>query len=182
MRRKTLKLIKNDPWLEPFTQAIEGRHNDALQKLEHLTNGSGKLKDFAKAHLYYGLHRTAEGGWVLREWAPNATDIYVVGDFNHWRECAPYRMRQVGNGNWELQLPDHGMHHGELYKFIVHWRGGQGERIPAYATRVVQDPTTHIFAAQVWSPEQTYQWRTRRFKPRRDPVIYTDDFRNIHYS
>jgi len=80
-------------------------------------------------------------------------------------------MRQVGNGNWELQLPDHGMHHGELYKFIVHWRGGQGERIPAYATRVVQDPTTHIFAAQVWSPEQTYQWRTRRFKPRRDPLL-----------
>ena len=31
--------------------------------------------------------------------------------------------------------------------------------------------TTHIFAAQVWSPEQTYQWRTRRFKPRRDPLL-----------
>ncbi len=171
MRHKTLKLIKNDPWLEPFSQAIEGRHNDTQQKLEHLTGGTGHLKDFAKAHLYYGLHRTESGDWVLREWAPNATDIYVVGDFNSWRECAPYRMRQVGNGNWELQLPERGMRHGELFKLVVHWPGGQGERIPAYATRVVQDPQTHIFSAQVWAPEQPYHWRVKRFKPRRDPLL-----------
>ncbi len=170
MRHKTLKLIKNDPWLEPFAQAIEGRHNDALRKLDQLTGGTGQLKDFACAHQYYGLHRSNDG-WVLREWAPNATDIYVVGDFNGWHECAPYRMRQVGNGNWELLLPDHGMHHGELYKLIVHWQGGQGERIPAYATRVVQDPMTHIFSAQVWAPEQPYRWRVRRFKARRDPLL-----------
>ena len=171
MKHKTLRLIKNDPWLEPFAQAIEGRHNDAMQKLEHLTGGTNKLKDFAQAHLYYGLHRTSNGDWVLREWAPNATDIYVVGDFNSWHECAPYRMHAVGNGNWELKLPSRGMKHGELYKLIVHWPGGQGERIPAYATRVVQDPQTHIFSAQVWSPEQPYQWRVKRFKPRRDPLL-----------
>ena len=171
MKRKTLKLIKNDPWLEPFTQAIEGRHNDVLVKLDHLTGGSGKLKDFAKAYLYYGLHRLKNGDWVLREWAPNATEIYVVGDFNDWRECAPYRMRQVGSGNWELQLPARGMKHGELFKLIVHWPGGQGERIPAYATRVVQDARTHIFSAQVWAPEEPYQWRVKRFKPRRDPLL-----------
>ena len=171
MKRKTLKLIKNDPWLEPFTQAIEGRHNDALVKLGHLTGGSGKLKDFAKAHLYYGLHHLSNGDWVLREWAPNATEIYVVGDFNDWRECAPYRMRKVGSGNWELQLPARGMKHGELFKLIVHWPGGQGERIPAYATRVVQDARTHIFSAQVWAPEEPYHWRVKRFKPRRDPLL-----------
>ena len=171
MKRKTLKLIKNDPWLEPFTQAIEGRHNDALQKLVHLTGGSGKLCDFAKAYMYYGLHRLDNGDWVLREWAPNATDIYVVGDFNNWRECAPYRMRQVGSGNWELQLPARGMTHGQLFKLIVHWPGGQGERIPAYATRVVQDARTHIFSAQVWAPQEPYVWRVKRFKPRRDPLL-----------
>ena len=36
---------------------------------------------------------------------------------------------------------------------MVSWDGGQGERIPAYATRVVQDEQTKVFSAQVWSPE-----------------------------
>ena len=30
---KTLKLIKNDPWLAPYKQAIEGRHNRAVEKI-----------------------------------------------------------------------------------------------------------------------------------------------------
>lgn len=171
MRRKTLRLIKDDPWLKPFEQAIEGRHNDAARKLQYLTGGTMRVRDFANAHIYYGLHRTDDNDWVLREWAPNATDIYVVGDFNGWHECAPYRMCPIGNGNWELRLPSHGMKHGEQYKLIIHWNGGQGERIPAYATRVVQDARTHIFAAQVWAPEQPYKWRVKKFKPRRDPLL-----------
>ena len=34
---KTLKLIKNDPWLAPYKQAIEGRHNRAVEKISELT-------------------------------------------------------------------------------------------------------------------------------------------------
>lgn len=34
--------------------------------------------------------------------------------------------------------------HGDLYKLVVYWEGGQGERIPAWATRVVQDENTKI--------------------------------------
>ncbi|MBR1881632.1 MAG: alpha amylase C-terminal domain-containing protein [Muribaculaceae bacterium] len=171
MRRKKLKLIKDDPWLEPFEPAITRRHIEAQKKLEELTGGTGKLTHFANAHIYYGLHRTDDGGWVLREWAPNATQIYVVGDFNGWKECAPYRMRHTDNGNWELSLPARGLKHGDLFKLRVHWSGGEGERIPAYATRVVQDPTTHVFSAQVWAPEEPYQFRVKRFKPRRDPLL-----------
>ena len=32
MKKKTLNIIKNDPWLEPYAPAIIGRHNDAVNK------------------------------------------------------------------------------------------------------------------------------------------------------
>ena len=148
-------LVKNDPWLEPFEDAIRGRHEHALYKLNELTNnGRQTLSDFATGYLYFGLHRT-EKGWVLREWAPNATDIYVVGDFNDWREDEKYRMKRLKNsGNWEIKLPARAMKHGDLFKLKVHWQGGEGERIPAWAQRVVQDDRTKIFSAQVWAPEK----------------------------
>ena len=44
---KTLKLIKNDPWLAPYKQAIEGRHNRAVEKIPQQTGGTGNLSDFA---------------------------------------------------------------------------------------------------------------------------------------
>ena len=168
--RPMLALVKDDPWLEPYTAAIEGRHDDALRKIDELTAGSGNLDEFANAYNYYGLHHDAEG-WVLREWAPNATDIYVVGDFNSWGECAPYRMRRGDNGNWELRLPERAMKHGDLFKLRVHWDGGEGERIPAYATRVVQDDNTKIFSAQVWNPEETYTFKVDDFVPNTAPLL-----------
>ena len=171
MRKKTLRLIKDDPWLAPFEQAITGRHNDALQKIDQLTHGTGRLTDFANAHVYYGLHHTARGGWVFREWAPNATAIFLVGDFNDWRECAPYQLHPAGDGNWEIELPAKALKHGDLFKLHIHWEGGMGERIPAYATRVVQDEQTKVFSAQVWDPEQPYQFRKKRFTPKTDPLL-----------
>ena len=75
-------LVRNDSWLEPFEGAIRGRHDHALWKIGQLTqNGKKKLSDFASGHLYFGLHKLPKG-WVFREWAPNATDIYLIGDFN----------------------------------------------------------------------------------------------------
>ena len=80
---EVLKIIKNDPWLEPYADAINGRHQHAIEKEKELT-GKKTLSDFATGHLYYGLHRT-DKGWVFREWAPNATAIYLIGDFNDWK-------------------------------------------------------------------------------------------------
>lgn len=64
-----------------------------------------------------------------------------------------YSLKRKANGNWEIKLPADAMKHGDLYKLMVHWDGGCGERIPAWANRVVQDEQTKIFSAQVWSPE-----------------------------
>ena len=166
-----LKIIRNDIALSEFADAINGRHDEAVRKMAELTGGTNNLSEFASGYLYFGLHKT-EDGWVLREWAPNAIDIFVVGDFNGWKESARYAMRRIrGTGNWELKIKNKSFRHGSLFKLIVHWEGGQGERIPAWATRVVQDPETHIFSAQVWDPEEAYQWKVEKFRPTTNPLL-----------
>lgn len=168
-----LKLLKNDEWLQPFAPAIEGRHQNVLNKLAELTqNGKQKLSDFATGYLYYGLH-LQDKKWVIREWAPNATAIYVIGDFNGWKEEKAYAMKRIAKtpGDWELKIPAKYMKHGDLFKLSIHWDGGQGERIPAWANRVVQDEQTKIFSAQVWAPAQSYQWKVQKFKPNTSPLL-----------
>ena len=169
---KHIGLVAHDGYLEPYEGAITGRHDHAVWKLNQLTrNGKITLKDFASGYDYYGLHRTARG-WVFREWAPTATDIYLVGDFNDWQETEKYRAKRVaGTGNWELKLPSKAMKHGDLYKMHVHWNGGEGERIPAWAQRVVQDDNTKIFSAQVWAPAEPYVWKKKTFKPNVNPLL-----------
>ena len=164
-----LNIIKNDPWLEPFANAIEGRHYDAIRKEKELTVKARSLNNFANAHKYFGLHRT-EKGWVFREWAPNANAISLIGDFNGWKESASYALHPLNNGVWEIELGPDAMKHGQLYKMLVHWAGGSGERIPAYANRVIQDEKTHIFSAQVWDPKP-YQWKVEEFTPDVRPLL-----------
>ena len=171
--KSKLRLIKNDPWLEPFSAAIEGRHEDALRKEAELTSASASLSEFANAHNYFGLHRLDDGRWVFREWAPNATAITLIGDFSGWKPMAKYRLKRLKNSNgvWQGTFPADAISHGQYYKMLVQWPGGRGERIPAYATRVVQAGDTPIFSAQVWAPATPYKWRKKTFKPNTDPLL-----------
>jgi 1,4-alpha-glucan branching enzyme len=97
-----LPIIKNDPWLEPHADAINGRHQDAIRKEAELTSACKDLVEFANAHQYFGMHRTADNGWVFREWAPNATAITLVGDFSQWQKLPKYQLKRLDNGVWEL--------------------------------------------------------------------------------
>ena len=168
-----LKIIKHDPWLEPFKGAIEGRHNDVINKERELTQACGSLTEFANAHEYFGLHRTQRGGWVFREWAPGATAITLVGDFSNWKPMKKFELRRLpgSDGVWETRLRPSDIHHGQHYKMIVEWPGGSGERIPAYARRVVQDENTKLFSAQVWAPEHPYEWKIEKFEPDTRPLM-----------
>ena len=169
-RPRQLKIVKNDEWLSPYEQAIQGRHDHALYKMNELA-GKGTLSDFADGYLYFGLHRTPRQ-WVLREWAPNATEIYLIGTFNDWEELPEFAFKRIeGTGNWELKLSSKVLKHLDLYKLSIHWNGGQGERVPAWAQRVVQDEDTKIFSAQVWSPEKAYEWKKVNFRPKRGPLF-----------
>ena len=135
-----MKIINMDPWLKPYSIAIEGRHFHAIDKEKELTEGGSiTLKQYASGYEYYGLHRLSDG-WIFREWAPNATSIFLVGDFSDWKEQDQYKLNPIGNnGDWEVILPLSAVCHGQHYKIRVYWKGGNGDRIPAYCNRIVQE-------------------------------------------
>lgn len=168
---KKKMLYDSDPYLMPFKEAIDARHSNILKVRDSIAV-NGSLSDGVNNHLYYGLHHTEDGGWVFREWAPNATKVYLTGDFNNWKRTAGYALQPVGGGNWEIRLPAMFLHHCDLYKLFIEWPGGGAERLPAYVTRAVQDPVTKSFCAQVWDPAQPYQWKSRRPGKRPNPLIY----------
>ena len=164
------KIYDMDPWLGPWKKAIDARHEAILATKTKLA-GDRPLSEAVNNHLYYGLHRDGQD-WVIREWAPNASRIYLIGDCNNWKRCDAYAFKPVGQGNWELRIPGLFLHHGELYKLWIEWQGGGGERLPAYLTRAVQDPETKVFAAQVWEPAKPYIWEHKAPGKIDTPFIY----------
>ena len=169
MKKKVKMIYDTDPYLQPYKEAIDARHA-RIQAAHDRIAGTGRLTDALNNHLYYGLHPERRE-WVLREWAPNANRIYLIGEFNNWKRIGTYEMKPVGGGSWELRLPEMFLRHGELYKLFIEWPGGGGERLPAYCTRAVQDPDTKVFCAQVWDPAP-YRWKNDRPKAVGHPLIY----------
>ena len=159
--------LLDDPYLKPFEEAIRGRSAHAYARAKELA-GEQKLSDWASAHEYYGLHKTKKG-WVFREWAPNATSMWLVGDFSRWQRDPRFEcMRIPGSDVWQCEVESSLIKHGDNYRLDIRWEGGRGERIPAYARYVKQDPKTNLFCAQVYEPKKKYAWKNA--SPKRPPT------------
>ncbi|MBW1840409.1 MAG: alpha amylase C-terminal domain-containing protein [Deltaproteobacteria bacterium] len=157
-------LLNSDPFLNPYESVLQRRMARIEKTEKRLTQGKIRLAEFASGHEYFGLH-FRDGEWIFREWAPNAIGIYLVGDMSDWLEKQRFAMERInGEGVWEIRLPPDSLGHGDLFKLRLYWQGGAGDRIPVYARRVVQDPETLIFNAQVWRPDTPYAWKHPRFQ------------------
>ncbi|MGE5256320.1 MAG: alpha amylase C-terminal domain-containing protein [Hyphomicrobiales bacterium] len=167
------RVIRRDPLLEPYADSIRRRLANIDVTEKRLTEGRRPLADFAAGHEYFGLH-FKENRWILREWAPNATHIFLIGDATGWKEEAPFALKRKDTECvWELRLPPQALRHGQLYRLKMHWQGGQGDRVPAWTRRVVQDPDTLIFNAQVWQPDTAFRWKHPNFRRKAAaPLIY----------
>ena len=98
-------IYDTDPYLRPFKEAIDARHKRILDAAEKITgHGVEGLDSCVNNHLYYGLHKCSDGSWVIREWAPNASRIYLIGESNNWRRTSAYEFKPAGKDNWELKL------------------------------------------------------------------------------
>ncbi len=154
---KMPKIVQDDPWLEPYTTVIESRIKAVSQTIKKLTQNKKSLTEFASGHHYYGLHKT-KSNWVFREWAPNAREIFLIGDFNNWEERSAYKLSRIEHGDWEVVLPAKSIKKGDKYKLLIRWGDGKGERLPSYANRCVQDENTKLFDAIAW-PFEKFEWK-----------------------
>ncbi|MGL4346692.1 MAG: alpha amylase C-terminal domain-containing protein [Chitinophagaceae bacterium] len=165
--------IFKDILLKPFSKVIEFRYNYCQKEYNRLTQYQKiSLSEVANNHLFFGLHQTNGSSWIAREYAPNAQQIYLLTDSNHWQQNEQFAFHRKEH-YWELLLPKELLKHRDCYKLLIIWDGGYGLRIPAYARRVVQDEHTKLFAAQVWNPKESYHWKS---KPpqyiNKNPLIY----------
>jgi 1,4-alpha-glucan branching enzyme len=99
-------------------------------------------------------------------WAPNATRVSVVGDFNSWdRRRHPMRLRHSA-GIWELFIPR--VAAGSRYKYDI--RGPGGAEVPWKADPVARQTEVPPSTASVvpfpdqhhWHDQQWMQERVRR--------------------
>ena len=162
-------LVQIDPWLAPHTDAIRARIARVHNTIAALEPTGGLLGDISNGHNYYGFTRGMshnESGVWYREWANAAQSLRLIGDFNRWNRDA-HPLAKNAYGVWEIFLPDavygDSVAHGAKVK--VHVIGADGvrrDRVPAYARRVIADPKTGDFSAQIWLPETVtgaYVWK-----------------------
>ena len=142
------RILELNPQLNEFAGDIDLRMSCYENTKKRLLPGGLTLKDFANAHDYYGIHHV-DGGWVYREWAPNAYQLYLEGEFNGWNQTS-HPLTKLDNGNWEIILEGKdALWEGCKVKTVVDANMTRTEHIPIYARRVVQDKETITWCAEV---------------------------------
>ncbi len=87
-------------------------------------------------------------GTYFAVWAPNATALFVVGNFNDWnKEAHALKVRQDSSGIWEGFIPN--IHQGEIYKYHIH--GYQGMLLDK------SDPFAHYWELRPLTASITWQ-------------------------
>ena len=166
-----MKIFEIDPYLIPYEKDINLRMNNYKNKKQELVGKKGNLIDFANGHHFFGFHRT-DTGWVYREWAPAAEAMFLTGDFNDWGTYS-CPMNRLENGVFEVHLEGKNalVPRQKVQAIVIH-NGQTLRRIPSYATRVVQDPDSYLWCAEIEDTFETYPWTDNDFVPDKTPFIY----------
>jgi len=165
------RLLELNPQLQCFAGDIDLRMFLYQTTKDRLLAPGQILSDFACAYDYFGFHHV-DGGWVYREWAPSAYQLYLEGDFNDWNPHS-HPMKSIGNGNWEIFLPgDDALWEGCKVKTVVDANMARTEHIPLYARRVVQDKKTLTFSCEITDDRKVFPWTDQDFVGSDELYIY----------
>ncbi len=171
-------LMKNDSWLAPFAQQLRQRFEYLQRARAKIDSAGGLLGSISQGHHYFGFNRGefhGKPGVWYREWAPNALQLRLIGDFNGWNRYGHPMVRDEF-GVWGLFLPDEkfatSLVHGSQVKVHVITEEGAMDRIPAYIRRVVQDNQTRNFTGVYWNPPEPFAFKNTLPKLNRGLRIY----------
>ena len=98
----SFKIFEYDPSLLPYDADIELRMDNYAKKKSELCGEGDSLLPLSCAHEYFGFHKVA-GGWVYREWAPAADNVYITGDFCYW-DMTAHKLTRLDGGVFEIFL------------------------------------------------------------------------------
>ena len=94
------EILDIDPYLSDYENDINLRMERLEEQKKNFLAGGKSLKEFANAHNYYGFHKV-DGGWIYREWAPNADGLFLIGDFNNWDKHS-HPLTKINGQDWEI--------------------------------------------------------------------------------
>ena len=155
------RIFELNPQLADYQSDIDLRMRLYWETKNRILPQGSSLCDFANAHHYFGIHHTHEG-WVYREWAPNAHQLYLTGEFNNWKQTE-FPMHRLNNGIWELKLDENQLWDGCKIKTVVDANLTRTEHIPIYARRVVQDPGSITWVCEVIDERKSFPWTDQDF-------------------
>ncbi|KAJ5782292.1 hypothetical protein N7457_004066 [Penicillium paradoxum] len=97
-------VIQLDPWLEPHREVLKHRYQVVETWAKTINESEGGLDKFSKGYETFGLHAQPNGEITYREWAPNAVEASLVGEFNNW-DANANPMTKNDFGVWDVTVP-----------------------------------------------------------------------------
>lgn len=162
MEMTEFQIFKDNEWLEEYKKPIIQRHKNFEKALEKINKIYGSIDKFTESYKYYGLHHR-DNAIYYKEWAPNATAIYLAGDFNDWNVVDPEtKCDRDMFGCFSLCLPDSEdgtpkiPHNSKVRCFLELEDGTRLSRVPAWINYTYQNPKTYNFDGVFWNPPQPF--------------------------
>jgi 1,4-alpha-glucan branching enzyme len=119
------------------------------------------------AYEYFGSHPLSvldKDGYYFAVWAPNATQVSVVGNFNNWQNNShSLYVRQDNSGIWEGFIP--GFKKGEVYKYhIIGYKGVEVDKGDPFANFWEKRPDTASISWDIAYAWDDAAWMQQRIK------------------
>eukprot|EP01132_Coremiostelium_polycephalum_P001427 gene1427-1801_t len=170
------KIISDDPWLEPYANAIRGRHSHFKYLLSQFDEKEGGILKFSQGYNFFGFNLTPQNDLTYREWLPSAQAVFLVGEFNDWNKTS-HPLERDEYGRWHIFLPNvNGQcqipHKSKLKIYVKLANGNWDYRIPAWIKRVEQTEKNPVFDGVFWNPPQSYSFKHKAPKRPDNLKIY----------
>ncbi|MBT8082494.1 MAG: 1,4-alpha-glucan branching protein GlgB [Gammaproteobacteria bacterium] len=159
-------------WADGNIQEVEDpyRFPSTLGEIDLYLLGEGSDRYVYRKLGAHPVTHLGVDGTRFAVWAPNASRVSVVGDFNSWDGRRHVMRLHPGNGIWEIFIP--GVANGALYKYEI--LDAKGDLLPLKADPfgTLHEPppgnSSVVFAS-------TYQWRDGDWMAQRRPEPKLDD-------
>ncbi|KAG8419274.1 alpha-1,4-glucan branching enzyme, variant 3 [Metarhizium acridum] len=163
-------VVKLDPWLEPFNEALKRRYGKSQDWINRIKATEGGLEKFSRGYEKFGLNASDDGTITYREWAPNAVAASLIGDFNSW-DVNSHEMKKNNFGVFEIVLPPKDSQpvipHNSKIKISLQLPNGERvDRLPAWIKYVTQDlSVSPAYDARFWNPPKAEKYEFKHQRP-----------------
>ncbi|KAF8204716.1 glycoside hydrolase family 13 protein [Pholiota molesta] len=161
-------ILDIDGYLKPNIPAILHRYNAFREWKETIQKHEGGYDKFTKGYLKFGFNIGSKNEVTYREWAPNAKEAYLIGEFNEWNRSS-HPLKRDDFGVWEVVIPPLPSgacaipHDSKIKISMILPNGTRIERLPAWIKRVTQDlSVSPVYDARFWNPPQKYVFKNAR--------------------